>query len=201
MSVNVIHMFINLELITCPSLCSMFAYWAQLGYIVAAIHHCDGSSSKVPRPHLNDHLLYEHPDMQNYDKDFRPRQGLFNMHNCSAQLDFPKCFVLCTVVSHRQKELHEMKEYMLKESPFHDVIDSSQIVAAGFSYGAATASLEVVRNPHDYKGCILLDGWFHIEVGDGFNFPQESHEKGTCWIWVRCYSFPYPHAAIPCIST
>jgi hypothetical protein len=52
-----------------------FAYWVQQGFIVAAVHHCDGSSCKVPRDHLDTHLLYQHPDMKNYDADFRVRQG------------------------------------------------------------------------------------------------------------------------------
>jgi hypothetical protein len=57
-----------------------FAYWAQQGYVVAAIHHCDGSSCMVPRPQTNNHLLYQHPDMKNYDADFRPRQGNINLN-------------------------------------------------------------------------------------------------------------------------
>lgn len=52
-----------------------FAYWVQQGFIVAAVHHCDGSSCMVPRPHLDTHLMYEHPDMKNYDTNFRVRQG------------------------------------------------------------------------------------------------------------------------------
>lgn len=132
-----------------------FLYWVQQGFIVAAVHHCDGSSCKVPRPHLDSPLLYLHPNMQNYDVDFRPRQ-----------------------VRQRQLELHEVKQYMLCASPWKDIIDSSQVCAAGFSYGAATASLEVVTHPLDYAACILLDGWFHIEVGEGMDFPQETHDAG-----------------------
>lgn len=87
-------------------------------------------------------------------------------------------------VRQRQLELHELKEFLVhggKESPWATLVDSSQVFVAGFSYGAATASLEVVTHPHDYLGCILLDGWFAIEVGSsGFNFPPETHETGTC---------------------
>lgn len=67
-----------------------FAYWAQQGYVVAAIHHCDGSSCKVPREHQDTHLLYQHPDMQNYDPQFRPRQGDYVIMHSFA----PFCSVL-----------------------------------------------------------------------------------------------------------
>jgi hypothetical protein len=86
-------------------------------------------------------------------------------------------------VRQRQTELHEMKQFILHDPSFSPMlqalIDPSQVFAAGFSYGAATASLEVVTHPKDYAACILLDGWFHIEVGEGFDFPKEVHDTGT----------------------
>lgn len=137
----------------------LFTYWAQQGFVVAYVHHCDGSSCMVPRPKLNSHLLYEHPDMLNYDKTFRPRK-----------------------VRQRQEELHEMKNFILKgkgfDSDLRNVIDDSKVFASGFSFGAATASLEVVTHPSEYTACILLDGWFHIDVGEGFDFPKEVHDAG-----------------------
>jgi hypothetical protein len=82
-------------------------------------------------------------------------------------------------VRQRQSELHELKEFLVHTSPWREAVDRTQVFAAGFSYGAATASLEVVTHPRDYLGCLLLDGWFHIDVGDGFDFPQESHDIGN----------------------
>ena len=84
-------------------------------------------------------------------------------------------------VRQRQQELHEVKEHVLNSasSPCRHLLDPALgVVAAGFSYGAATASLEVVTHPQDYTACILLDGWFHIEVGEGIDFPKETHDTG-----------------------
>jgi predicted esterase len=86
-------------------------------------------------------------------------------------------------VRQRQGELREMKEYILHNplfpAPLRAILDASKVCVAGFSYGAATASLEAVTHPSEYAACLLLDGWFHIEAGDGFDFPQETHDKGT----------------------
>ena len=53
----------------------MFASWAQQGYVVACIHHCDGSSSRTPQKD-GSFVYYEHADMKNYDVTFRPKQGI-----------------------------------------------------------------------------------------------------------------------------
>ena len=63
-----------------------------------------------------------------------------------------------------------------------------QVFAAGFSYGAATSALSVVRHPNDYTACILLDGWFSIDLSDfksanssrRYDFPPEAHEAKLC---------------------
>lgn len=140
----------------------MFAYWASQGYVVAAIHHCDGSSNRVHPKGLAE-VLYHHPDYSNYDPNFRVVQ-----------------------ISRREEELFELREYILKHSDFPttiaEIIDNSQIFVAGFSYGAATASLSTVRRPDAYKACILLDGWFHIEITTDtvkpFDFPPSVHLSG-----------------------
>ncbi len=41
-----------------------------------------------------------------------------------------------------------------------------QIFVAGYSYGAATAALTVTRHPDLFRGVILLDGWFAINLAD-----------------------------------
>lgn len=136
----------------------MFSYWAQKGYVIASVHHCDGSSSKVPR-RGDMHLLYEHPDFINYDKDFRPRQ-----------------------VERREAELYEGLQFVLKDSLFsadvRSVIDDTSVIVGGFSYGAATATLSVTKRPNTYTACLLLDGWFYIDLGEGFKFPEPAHAKG-----------------------
>ena len=148
----------------------MFAHWAQRGYVVAVVHHCDGSSNQVPR-RAGNHLLYEHPDMLNYDINYRPNQ-----------------------IERREQELFEMLQFI--QSPtdsdtssdypipaaVRDSIDLSQVFVAGFSYGAATAALSVSKHPTTYRACILLDGWFHIDVpsrGASFAFPAAAHQPGA----------------------
>jgi predicted esterase len=138
----------------------MFSYWVQQGYVVAAIHHCDGSSNQVPLTSQT-HLLYVHPDMENYDINFRPNQ-----------------------IEQRESEFNELREFILQDGSFpksiRSIIDESQIIAAGFSYGAATASLSVSRRAWAFKACMLLDGWFFIDIPGkaAFHFPNETHENG-----------------------
>jgi hypothetical protein len=123
---------------------------------------------------------------------------ILTLINTALLLDLTHLVTRVTVVvRQRQMELHEMKEYILDNkssfsSTLRDIVDSSRIIAAGFSYGAATASLEVVTHPNDYTMCILLDGWFHIDVGDGFDFPKETHEKGMLSPRNRCFDTLLP---------
>ena len=123
---------------------------------------------------------------------------ILTLINTTLLLDLTHLVTRVTVVvRQRQMELHEMKEYILDNkssfsSTLRDIVDSSRIIAAGFSYGAATASLEVVTHPNDYTMCILLDGWFHIDVGDGFDFPKETHEKGMLSPRNRCFDTLLP---------
>ena len=88
------------------------------------------------------------------------------------------------VVARREQELYEMKQYILYSNEFNsavrNVIDDQEVFIAGFSYGAATSSLSVVTHPDDYKACILLDGWFHVDPSGtgGYDFPEQAHAKG-----------------------
>lgn len=161
----------------------MLASWAQCGYVVVAGTHCDGSASRVSRvsrsgesgsteeekkeEEKEKQLFYQHPDLANYDPDFRPRQ-----------------------VVRREEELWQIRQFVVESPEFpqsvRDVMDVSQVFVAGFSYGAATASLSVAKRPTAYKACILLDGWFHIDLADikslnttrHFDFPAEAHKTG-----------------------
>ncbi len=107
--------------------------------------------------------------MKNYDTNFRLEQ-----------------------VKRREEELYAMKTFILSNQSFpasiRSVIDPTQVFVGGFSYGAATSSLSVVRHPEDYKGAILIDGWFSINLADMkeakvmpnnqllFDFPPAAHE-------------------------
>lgn len=109
----------------------------------------------MPRPG-DAHLLYEHPDLLNYDPDFRPRQ-----------------------IEIREEELFEGLQYILQQSsPIRDIIDEKVVIVGGFSYGAATACLSVAKRKGVFVACYLLDGWFYIDLGGGTTFPAEAHEKG-----------------------
>lgn len=140
----------------------MLSYWSSKGFVVAAIHHCDGSSSRVHPKGANE-LLYVHPNYSNYDPNFRPTQ-----------------------IITREDELNELREFVLHDDTFptsiRDIIDVTHVFVAGFSYGAATAALSVTKRQGAYKACILLDGWFHLEKFspdmEAFDFPAEAHKKG-----------------------
>ena len=116
----------------------MLAYWASQGYVVAAIHHCDGSSHRA-RPRGREEILYHHPDYKNYDPNFRIEQ-----------------------IRRREEELFELREAVLHSPSFPSdlahIVDPHRVVVAGFSYGAATAALSVAKRPGQYQACILLDG-------------------------------------------
>ena len=51
----------------------MAASLAAQGYVVALVHHLDGSSSKTPRAD-GPALYYDHPDWSNYKAEFRTVQ-------------------------------------------------------------------------------------------------------------------------------
>ena len=59
---------------------------------------------------------------------------------------------------------------------------TEKIIAAGFSYGAATASLAATLQPTKYQCAVLLDPWLHIDYssrGYEFDFPPEAF--GSAW--------------------
>ena len=90
-----------------------------------------------------------------------------------------------------------MKEFIVNDVAFNEkmkgIVDSKQIFAAGFSYGAATSALSVVNHKNDYKACILLDGWFNIDYDGkgGFDFPKKIHENGKCCFTLLYFTILY----------
>jgi len=142
---------------------AMFVHLVQQGFIVAALTHCDGSSSAATL-HTGERLYYQHPDYKAYDVDFRPKQ-----------------------VKRREEEFYSMKTFILESTmmprEIQSLIDQNQVFAMGFSYGAATAALSLIRHPKEYKAAVLLDGWFSIdfstlvEGGGILPFPREVHDS------------------------
>ena len=59
---------------------NMAADWARAGFVVAFVHHCDGSSSRAVNA-KGEEMYYEFPpgmrgDTRDYPADFRPKQVL-----------------------------------------------------------------------------------------------------------------------------
>jgi predicted esterase len=133
------------------------AAWARQGYLVAAVHHTDGSSVCVPMADGTT-LYYRHgPSFKNYDPTFRPKQVL-----------------------HRAREMRQAVDYLREAFPHQ--CDFNKIVAAGFSFGAATAALAAVQDNSPFQaGLVLLDGWFYIDIADSagveFEFPALAFER------------------------
>lgn len=160
---------------------ALCASWAKEGMVVASVWHTDGSSCRVT---LADGTIryYESPPPNNrYDPNFRPRQ-----------------------VQQRADELFQVRNFLLEEindsgdsllQQLGRIIDPTRVVAAGYSYGAATVAraviqmLEATKNsctgsnmnrPHDFQALIFLDGWFHIDMqesaGIEFEFPKQAFD-------------------------
>mmetsp|Transcript_28215 Transcript_28215/g.67236 ORF Transcript_28215/g.67236 Transcript_28215/m.67236 type:complete len:408 (+) Transcript_28215:194-1417(+) len=145
---------------------------AKQGYIVAIVHHRDGSSSRVPMPD-GTCKYYEHlPNGDDYD----PKHRLEQVHRRTKEFLFTCDWLLGDECCDDDEAVRPVIEQIRKG------IDREQIHAAGFSYGAATASLASALQPRKFKSAIFLDGWFHIDFssrGIEFDFPPESF--GNAW--------------------
>ena len=106
-------------------------------------------------------VYYDHPDWSNYDHALRPRQ-----------------------IQHREEELWEARTLFCSSSEeetatattsttttvdpslerLRALVDPESVFVGGYSYGAATASLAAVKRHGSYKGAVLFDGWFHINM-------------------------------------
>ena len=135
------------------------AAWAKQGYLVVAVQHQDGSAACVTKSDGTLQWYVRGPPYKDYDPDFRPKQILT-----------------------RAQEMHKAVEYLRQDSVWAERCDCDKIVAAGFSYGAATAALVVVQDKSPFRaGAILLDGWFYIDVAESagveFEFPALAFER------------------------
>ena len=68
----------------------MFVHLVQQGYVVAALTHCDGSSSAATL-HTGERMFYRHPNYKAYNAEFRPEQ-----------------------IRRREEELYAMKKFVLE---------------------------------------------------------------------------------------
>ena len=150
----------------------MGAALAKQGYIVAILHHRDGSSSRVPMPD-GTCKYYEHlPNGDDYD----PKHRLEQVHRRTKEFLFICDWLLGDECGDDDDFVSPVIEQIRKG------IDREHVHAAGFSYGAATASLASTLHPRKFKSAIFLDGWFHVDFssrGITFDFPPESF--GSEW--------------------
>ncbi len=139
---------------------------AKRGYVVACIHHRDGSSSRVPMPD-GTCKFYEHlPNGDDYSPNHRLEQ-----------------------VSYRAKEFLYATKWLLGEErgglhydhpilqQIRPKLDKEKVIASGFSYGSTTCSLAATVEPKRFQCAVFLDGWFHIDYsskGYVYNFPPEA---------------------------
>mmetsp|Transcript_644 Transcript_644/g.1389 ORF Transcript_644/g.1389 Transcript_644/m.1389 type:complete len:445 (-) Transcript_644:179-1513(-) len=151
---------------------------AKRGYVVASIHHRDGSSCRVPMPD-GSCRYYEHlPTGDEYDPSFRLEQI-----QARAKEFLYSCSWLMGEKANGNGLSGNDDSDEGQQHPIVDQIrqhlDKQKIIAAGFSYGAATASLAATLEPTKFQCAIFLDGWFHIDRGGvEFDFPSEAFGAG-----------------------
>eukprot|EP00301_Raphidiophrys_heterophryoidea_P007386 c12865_g1_i3.p1 GENE.c12865_g1_i3~~c12865_g1_i3.p1 ORF type:complete len:376 (-),score=80.07 c12865_g1_i3:1713-2840(-) len=152
----------------------LFSNLARNGNVVVCVTHQDGSACRAV---VSDgsHLHYEHPILQGYNRKFRIKQVL-----------------------QREKEVLLALRFVLHDPLFpshiRDMIDESIVLTAGFSFGAATAAQVAANNPDKICACVLLDGWFRIDLSvfKGFaphdfeDLPPDAHRIG----------YPHPTLAL-----
>jgi predicted esterase len=140
----------------------LLSAWARRGFVVVSVHHTDGSACRVRLSDGSD-KFYEHgPSFSNYDPSFRKQQ-----------------------IQHRAKEMKDALSFLQSNKcpqDIRDSVDPTRAVAAGFSYGAATAALATSTDDQPFCGAILLDGWLYIDVsrsaGIEFEFPEPAFQSG-----------------------
>lgn len=132
----------------------LLASIAAHGFVVASIHHTDGSSCFVRTGDGKD-IWYMHPDPKNYSIRFREEQ-----------------------LDRRVQEMMEVKNVLKKHPDFEGRINESQTVACGFSFGGSTAALATVRHAEEFSACVVIDGWFHMNMwGVNTYFPIDLMKK------------------------
>jgi hypothetical protein len=99
----------------------MFTHFVQQGCVVAAIHHCDGSSTRSTTA-SGAVRMYEAPSFEKHGTSFRVHQ-----------------------IDVRERELEAMRAFVVDSGAFparlRALVDTERVFCAGFSYGAATTSL------------------------------------------------------------
>ena len=148
---------------------------AKRGYVVASIHHRDGSSSRVPMPDGNCKFYHHFPTGENYDP-----QNRLDQVKVRANEMLDTCDWLLNLNSDNLKEVNENEHHVLKDICNH--LDKRNVIAAGFSYGSSTSALAATVRPKQFQCIIFLDGWFQIGVpskGLDIDFPPDAFATET----------------------
>ena len=145
---------------------------AKKGYVVASIHHRDGSSSRVPMPD-GECKFYEHfPSGESYDPQNRLDQVKARANEMLDTCDW--------FLNMKSDNLQKDEHHVLKDICNH--LDERNVIAAGFSYGSSTSALAATIRPKQFQCAIFLDGWFQIGVpskGLDIDFPPDAFATET----------------------
>lgn len=147
---------------------------AKRGYVVACIHHRDGSSARVPMPD-GTCMFYEHHPT---DDDYQPKRRLDQVKVRAKEM-LTTCHWLLGTPDNDSSD--DKEQYPLLKEICNN-LESKSVFTSGFSYGAATSALAATMEPNMFQCAILLDGWFHIDFssrGIEFDFPPEAFGKSS----------------------
>ncbi|KAL7509813.1 hypothetical protein ACHAXN_006764 [Cyclotella atomus] len=152
---------------------------AKKGYVVASLHHRDGSSSRVPMPD-GSCKFYEHFPS---GEDYNPQDRLDQVKVRSSEM-LDGCDWLLSLSSDKNTSdsEHELQEQYPVLKEICNNLDQRSIIASGFSYGAATSALAATMRPKQFQCAVLLDGWFQIGVASknlDIDFPPDAFKTET----------------------
>jgi platelet-activating factor acetylhydrolase len=152
---------------------------AKRGYVVASIHHRDGSSNQVPL-HDGSRLYYKHfPSGDAFD----PRDRLQQVQiRAKEMLQCRSWLVDGPGGTSDDGDDVEYRRIVLDQIRPHLDYEGDNAIAAGFSYGSTTAVLAATLEPNKFCCVLLLDPWLHIDYqskGIAYDFPPEAF--GQSW--------------------
>ncbi|KAL7468214.1 hypothetical protein ACHAXS_008440 [Conticribra weissflogii] len=141
---------------------------AKRGFVVACLHHCDGSSSRVTLPD-GTCRFYEHmPSGDDYD----PKHRMEQVHTRARELLRTRSWLLNGGNdSDSAGDFHPIMEQIRPH------LDPKKVIASGFSYGSTTCALAATLEPNTFQCAVMLDGWFHVDYtsqGVEYDFPPEA---------------------------
>jgi platelet-activating factor acetylhydrolase len=132
---------------------------ARRGYVVVSVHHRDGSSCRAPSHDGSDCVYYKHfPTMK--EEGFDPRNRLRQVRVCAREFLTCRSYIVGggdhddehdddVDAEHRRVVLDQIRPHL---------DDGDGAIAAGFSYGAATAALAATMTPEKFR-CAVIRGY------------------------------------------